>query len=297
MTPINQILTKGISLARKYSDGTTRVVTTTSDDVAKYVKACGKRSVLECKPLQGKINPQGLGVVSFNGQINFQNEESALKYISVRLHDALNRSQTEQFERVIAKRGSTIIGQGDGTHTDATKAFHSIKGVMERINQDVPRDLEVFHSHPDMFGPGSTTPLSSPDMGDIATFFGLKLKKIVAVNSKGEFNSIEVGKDFTPEKFKLFKDKCEIFQDEKLFGGLLNKYSKLADKALEEYYAKGVTDLPEWLCREKKEIMEKISNIERGLKKSDKVAKVLHEYYQQAGDYGMIYATNFSNLV
>ena len=198
-----------------------------ADDVARYVKACGKRSILECKPLQEKINPKGLGVVFLDGKINFQNEESALKYINVRLHDALNRPQLEQFERVIAKKGSTIIGEGDGTHTDATKAFQSIKGVMERINQDVPRDLEVFHSHPDMFGPGSTTPLSTPDMGDLATFFRAKLKKIVAINSKGEFNSIEVGKDFTPEKFKLFKDGCESFQDENLFGGLLNKYMKL----------------------------------------------------------------------
>ena len=272
------------------------LVTNLFESTAKYVKACGKRSILECKPLQGKINPKELGVIFSDGQIKFQNEESTLKYIKARLHDALNRPQSEQIERVIVKRGSIIIGQGDGTHTDATKAFQSIKGVMERINQDVPRDLEVFHSHPDMFGPGSTTPLSTPDMGDIATFFRLKLKKIVAVNSKGEFNSIEVGEDFTPEKFKLFKDRCESFQDEKLFGGLLNKYMKLCDKAVEEYYAKGITDLPEWLSREKKEIMEKVSNIERGLKKSDKVAKVLHEYYQQAGDYGMIYTTNFSNL-
>ena len=97
-----------------------------ADDVARYVKACGKRSILECKPLQGKINPKGLGVVFLDGKINFQNEESALKYIKARLHDALNRPQAEQFERVIAKRGSTIIGEGDGTHTDATKAFQCI---------------------------------------------------------------------------------------------------------------------------------------------------------------------------
>ena len=297
MARVNQLITKGISLVTKYADDAARMASTSSDDVARYVKACGKRSILECKPLQGKINPKELGVIFPDGQINFQNEESALKYIKARLHDALNRPQLEQYERVIVKRGSTIIGQGDGTHTDATEAFQSIKGVMERINQDVPRDLEAFHSHPDMFGPGSTMPLSTPDKGgDIATFFRLKLKKIVAVNSKGEFNSIEVGEDFTPEKFKLFKDRWRSFQDEKLFGGLLNKFMKLSDKSVEEYYAKGITDLPEWLSREKKEIIEKVSIIERGLKKSNKFAEVLHEYYQQAGDYGMIYTTNFSNL-
>jgi len=41
MVPINQIVSKGFSLA---------------DDVARYVKACGKRSILETRPLQAKIN-------------------------------------------------------------------------------------------------------------------------------------------------------------------------------------------------------------------------------------------------
>ena len=31
-----------------------------ADDVARYLRACGKRSILECKPLQGKINIEGL---------------------------------------------------------------------------------------------------------------------------------------------------------------------------------------------------------------------------------------------
>lgn len=42
---LNQIVNKGISLA---------------EDVARYVKACGKRSILETKPLQAKININGL---------------------------------------------------------------------------------------------------------------------------------------------------------------------------------------------------------------------------------------------
>ena len=55
-----------------------------ADDVARYVKACGKRSILECKPLRCKIKPKELGVIFPDGQINFQNEESALKYIKAR---------------------------------------------------------------------------------------------------------------------------------------------------------------------------------------------------------------------
>lgn len=44
MAPINQIANKGISLV---------------ENVARYVK-CGERSILEIKPLQGKINIEGL---------------------------------------------------------------------------------------------------------------------------------------------------------------------------------------------------------------------------------------------
>ena len=45
MAPINQILKGSANIA---------------DDLARYLKACGKRSVLETKPIQGNINIEGL---------------------------------------------------------------------------------------------------------------------------------------------------------------------------------------------------------------------------------------------
>ena len=39
-----------------------------------------------------------------------------IKSIYIRLQDALNRPAQKQFERVIVKKGTTIIGEGDGTH-------------------------------------------------------------------------------------------------------------------------------------------------------------------------------------
>ena len=71
---------------RKYD-----LVTNLFESTTKYVKACGKRSILETKPFQGKINAKELGVVFPDGQINFQNEDAILKYIYKRLHDSLNR--------------------------------------------------------------------------------------------------------------------------------------------------------------------------------------------------------------
>ena len=52
-----------------------------ADDVARYVKACGKRSILECKPLQRKINPKDLGVIHSDGTINFTTQEATIKYM------------------------------------------------------------------------------------------------------------------------------------------------------------------------------------------------------------------------
>lgn len=48
MAPVNQIF----NLVIKYGDDVAKVLTTSSDDIAKYVKACGKSSVLQTKPIK-----------------------------------------------------------------------------------------------------------------------------------------------------------------------------------------------------------------------------------------------------
>ena len=276
---------------RKYD-----LVTNLFESTTKYVKACGKRSILETKPFQGKINAKELGVVFPDGQINFQNEDAILKYIYKRLRDSLNRPKAEQFERVIAKKGVTIIGENDGTYDSVT--LKNIKGMIERVNKDVSRDLEVFHSHPDRYGKGRATPLSGPNGGDISTFFKAKLKKSVAVNSKGEFNSIEIGKDFSADKFKLFQEEFMSFIDQRLYSGLLKKYKNLYQE-ISKYYDLGSGDYigPKGLKKEFDEVIGKVDQIAINLEKSEVYAKTLHEFYKKAGDYGMIYSTNFSNLV
>ena len=61
MAGINQIITKGIGLVTKYADDAARVASTAGDDVARYVKACGKTSVLQTKP----VNPKQLKGLRF----------------------------------------------------------------------------------------------------------------------------------------------------------------------------------------------------------------------------------------
>ena len=41
----------------------------------------------------------------------------------------------------------------------------------------------------------------------------------------------------------------------------------------------------------------KMDKIEQTFRNSEKVEKFVHEYYQKANQFGMIYSTNFSNLI
>jgi len=258
------------------------------------IKGCMKaytKSGLLAPPLLTKIIPMELGIILPDGKIKFQNEESAIKYIHNRLQEALNRPKAQQIERAIVKKGTTILGESDGSYYDVS--LGNIKGIHERIHQKVPRDLEVFHSHPDVWGKGETHPLSGPNSGDIDCFFSLKLKKDVAINSKGEFNSIEIGEDFSEEKYEQFKKGYNIFLDEILYMGLLDKYEKLSKERLKYDF----DNIPQWLENETLKIFKKIIEIDSLSKKSKIFAKKVHNYYKKANAYGMIYTTNFSNLI
>lgn len=275
---------------------TAKVIFNLADKCSNYVKAFGKSSILQTKPFKGKLTPNSLGVVFSDGSIKFQSEKSAMKYINNRLQVSLNRSTKDQFERVIAKKETTIIGEGNGSHNECNEAFFNIPGMGERfIKEDIPRDLEVFHSHPDVFGKGKTAPLSSPDGGDIGIFFNLKLKKIVAINSNGEFNSLEVGQNFSDKNYKLFANGMGEYVGKKVLGKLYDQMKNLFDK-INEYESKNL-DIPEELTRKQDVLMGKVSEIERDIQASGKLEKFVHEYYQKANDFGMIYSTNFSNLI
>ena len=41
----------------------------------------------------------------------------------------------------------------------------------------------------------------------------------------------------------------------------------------------------------------KMDKIEQTFRNAEKVEKFVHEYYQKANQFGMIYSTNFSNLI
>ena len=235
-----------------------------------------------------------LGVCLSNGNIHFQTEQSAVNYIKHRLLDSLNRPTEQQFERLVVKKGTTIIGQCDGTRTSASD-LSKINGMAERLTKDIPRDIEIWHSHPDLFGSGRTTPLSGPGLGDIGTFFRIKAKKIIAMNSKGELNTIEATKDLDLDKYKKFDtDFDDYVASSMLPDGMWQRFKEL-DRMSSEYYKNG-KKFPENLKKEKSEIFRLLCKISKEIEKTEKIALIEHRFYKTADQYGMKYYTDFSNL-
>ena len=267
--------------------------------IKNYLNINRKSYILKSKPLQYKISPKELGVIFADQKIKFQNEETISKYITARLVDSLNRPKSKQFERVIVKKELTILGEGNGEQHDCTEALRNIIGpFVKRKNQNIPMDLEVFHSHPDSSFCKGTSPLSDPEGGDLFSFFSLKLKKIVAINSKGEFNSMEINDNFSVKNFKRFQKDFIKYYDQELYNGLITKGRKLSKVIRVFYNLTGNSKLVKWLTKKLDKISEEIQNIhQKKYKNTDKIFIVYHKFYQRAEDYGMKYSTNFSNLV
>ena len=100
-----------------------KALTTSADEVAKYAKTCGKRSILETKPLQVKINPAELGWIRPDGVINFQTISAAENYAKNRCIFALRTSKP--FERALLVKDNQVLAEVQGGLTNVN---------MERFN-------------------------------------------------------------------------------------------------------------------------------------------------------------------
>ena len=249
----------------------------------------GARNLLYSKPLKN-INASELGYCLPNGNINFQTEEAAVKYIKNRLLASLNNEQ--QFERCIAKKGTSILGETNGNKNHCNLPFNG-EEFLERISDKAVRDVEIWHSHPDEFGIGNAPPLSPPEGGDLATFNGLHLKKIVAMNSKGEINSMEALPSYSSDKFKEFRNKFDAFVEPRVINLLPEKIQKRIEQIKNFLIANKCTSISEELKNE----LKYIEQLQIKSQSTGKFAQIMHDYYKKADQYGMKYYTNFSNLV
>lgn len=248
------------------------------------------KSMLCYKPIKN-VDVSKIGLILSNGNINFQSETAAVSYIRFRLLDSLKRPFEKQFERAIAKRGTMILRETNGTKTWAPPPFKG-QEIIDRTKEDAIRDVELWHSHPDIYGAGKTAPLSPPDCGDLRSFNGLHLKKIVAMNSKGEINSMEIAEGYSPDKFKEFKCKFENYMEKRLPELLPPKAQQRLAKIQKCFAKNKSTEVSPVLKKEIEELEQLLIDVQ-GLSEG---AKLKHEFYKTANLYGMKYYTNFSNL-
>ena len=249
------------------------------------------KSLLCSKPVK-KLDVSSLGVCLSNGNIHFQTEQAAINYIRHRLLDSLNRPMEQQFERGIAKRGTRILAENDGTRTELASPFTE-KELFKMFTSNTTSDIEFWHSHPDLFGKGKTAPLSISDDGaDLSNFATLHLKKVVAMNSKGEINSMEVAEGYTLEKFFEFSGKYRSFVKSNIFKLLPQNMQRRINEYLRYVTENRGKKIPSDLEKE----MEEIEQLCIEVLRSGEGAKLMHEYYKTADQYGMKYYTDFSNL-
>jgi len=151
-----------------------------------------------------KFNPEKAGFVLKDGTIQFKNQETAIEYGIHRCCAALQG--TKPFERAVNIKGSRVIQEIQGAETEIRA--HNFTEIM-------------VHGHPDFdFYPKGVTNAVSLD--DYECFIDRDcMKKIYAVNSKGEYYKLEKipGFDFSKiDVGKTFGD-FNIKFKQSLYGG------------------------------------------------------------------------------
>jgi len=118
------------------------------------------------------LNPEKMGVVLEDGSIQFKNQEAAIEYGIKRCSASVKGPKP--FERNILIRDSAVVAEANGSESQVAVDW------LEAAISDID-----IHSHPDTYARGITTALSQQDYESfIDSQF---LKKMIAVNSKGEY--------------------------------------------------------------------------------------------------------------
>ena len=98
MVQINQVLNNNLN---------------SMNNIARYVKTCGKKSILETKPFRGKFEPNKLGYILSDGTINFSSVKTAFEYGKNKCVQALNSSNP--YEHGVIIFGTRVLEELVGT--------------------------------------------------------------------------------------------------------------------------------------------------------------------------------------
>lgn len=282
--------------------GLEKIGMTLAQRAASWVKSAGKTSVLETKPLQGKINTKELGYINSNGNIVFGNQQAAQKYAKNRIQKALHAEKP--FERGLFVDKNVVLEEINGNKTSInllqSKTF---KNRHANFATDIKADetIEFIHGHPDIWGKGHTTPLSAGDgftyPSDYAVMIGCNLKKMTAYNSKGEFNSITwLGNKTKQEAFTKHGTDYWNYLAKLLNKEGYNHYKDFSNRVINHVNKYGSPSKE--LMQENESIILKIMEKANAFFNTERGTKIYHKLWQKnATEYGVDYSTNFSNLV
>ena len=259
MAPINQVINKGISLA---------------DDVARYVKTCGKKSVLETKPFKGVINSKELGYICPNGDIQFQSAETASQYAKNWVMQPLKNKNP--YERFVAQHDNIIFYQSKGSQYSTEIDDIATQKILSRFDSDI----SIIHGHPNLPNHNFASPITSQDC--IYLYKHKAFKDVVAYDQQGKFSKLSKkgGANESPSRF-LQKFDNEVYPKK-----LMQRQNALLEKM-------NVSSLT---SEEEKELFEIFDKLQK-LSSSKQIAKNVHRFWvNNAEKLGLDYSTNYSWL-
>lgn len=248
-----------------------------AEQVAKYVKVCRKRSVLETKPI-GKINVTELGICLPNGTIHFPHLNMTRYKTAEEAEIQAKKIVMKQFEAPVGQQKERMTAVVGSDLYIGEEGYQSMFGYA----CDTPfgargKRAKLFHNHPTCTETMGSCPASLDDIGEM---FNRGAQSITAFNAQGEFSTVKlidknkILKSFTKEQRERLKQHPE---NKDYLGSVFLRLVLLND--LSKEINKLETALGRKLTTEEFALAQHLSN-----------KKILPEI-------GIEYKTNFSNLL
>ena len=254
----------------------------------KYAQACGKRSILDTKPIS-KINPSKLGICFPNGSIRFQTEKSALNYSKNACLTSSKLAPSQQYEIGVLRNENTILGVVDGTHNHVDMSKCGLTFHQRSKN----RTLSIEHYHPDLYGKGRTNPISIGSIeGDLVVLDRGNLKSITAYNSLGQYNKVEILPNYQTGQINDFCSEFFYFLKNIAFSKEMQDRFALLDK-IKQLSVKGNWKMSIKTQKEFRILQSEMIRTLRQYQETEEYARLVHNFLlKNAGKYGMKYSTN-----
>lgn len=248
-------------------------------------------SFLWKKAPNGKLNPNNLGWVRPDGVINFASENAAETCAKNIVMNAFKAPI--QYERGVVLSKNQILDVIEG---DATSCPLNPMDYMCRI--------KFFHSHPDIYGKGKTTPISVGDFQALRgkVIIGNNIDEVVAFNSNGEYSKLTKICKEPQNWFQFFKCLIKYYKFDKVVQKkLYNKWSladsqKQLNKANKQFIKATIFRNED----KKSELIQKaviLAEEQKKHKATKEDCKLIDWFWRKyAKKFGVKYETNYTSL-